>query len=158
VIPVDLPVSVAYVRISTDDQDPGLQKLFIESTLPDVILEDVETGTNSDRAAYQDLRKRIAAGSVHQVIVWKMDRLGRDPVELIKFFQLLEDHNVEFISTTEPWLSSCNSSPMGFFTWWMQLGLARFEILLLKERQRAGIDAARLRGVHLGRPKKHVGP
>ncbi len=89
-----------------------------------------------------------------EVIVHCLDRVGRDPIELIRFFDLLEDHQVKFRSLTEPWLSDWNQGPMQFLIWWNQIGMTRLELLLLKDRQKRGIAAARYRGVHLGRPRK----
>ncbi len=83
--------------------------------------------------------------------VYRLDRLGRDPRELIKFFDLLEVHQVKFVSLTEPWLTRWNQGPMEFLTWWLQIGMARFELLLLKDRQKRGIAAAMARGGWKGR-------
>lgn len=148
-------ISVGYVRVSTDDQDTGLQKILIEAELPDRTFEDIESGSVRDRPEYQELKTLISAGEVSQLIVYKLDRLGRDPLELLLFFNLLEQHNVEFMSCTEPFLKDWNSTPIGYLIWWQMVGFSKFEILQLKQRQRAGIDAARARGVHLGRPRKH---
>jgi len=61
---------------------------------------------------------------------------------------------VKFSSLTEPWLSRWNQGPMEFLMWWFQIGMAKFELLLLKDRQKRGIAAAKARGKHLGRPRK----
>lgn len=106
----------------------------------DYIYSDQESGTTSSRAGYSKLCSEIEQGRICQVFVYRLDRLGRDPIELIRFFNLLEDQQVNFISLTEPWLTDWNKGPMQFMSWWMQVGMARFELLLLKDRQRRGID------------------
>lgn len=148
-------MKLGYLRISTDEQNIDLQKISIQSLKPDRIIEDIDSGNNNKRPGWLELQKLISSNLVDQIIVYKLDRLGRDPVELINFFDILEDHNTNFISVSEPWLSDWNQSPMSFLTWWLQLGLSRFELLLLKERQRAGIAAAQARGQHMGRPRKN---
>lgn len=121
---------------------------------PDRIYSDKESGTISERIAYSELCNEIEKGTISEVIVYRLDRLGRDPVELIRFFDLLDSYKVKFRSLTEPWLSDWNMGPMQFLTWWLQIGMAKFELLLLKDRQKRGIAAARLKGKHLGRPRK----
>jgi DNA invertase Pin-like site-specific DNA recombinase len=153
-IPAGSRISAAYMRVSTEDQNLGLQESLILAQNPDRIYSDKESGTVVQRRAYTELCNDISMGRIYLVIVYRLDRLGRDPVELIRFFNLLEEHQVKFISLTEPWLTDWNMGPMQFLTWWLQIGMARFELLLLKDRQRRGIDAARKRGVHLGRPRK----
>lgn len=148
----------AYLRVSTVDQNLSLQESLIEAQKPDLTYSDKESGTIVDRRAYTKLCEGIEAGRISSVMVYRLDRLGRDPLELIRFFDLLEEHQVKFISLTEPWLSSWNEGPMQFLTWWLQIGMARFELLLLKDRQKRGIAAARARGQHMGRPRKLSGP
>lgn len=147
-------IKAAYLRISTDDQNLGLQRDLIKACKPDKIFEDIESGSVRDRIAYTELCNDITFGRVDEVLVYRLDRIGRDPVELIRFFDLLERKHTKFRSLTEPWLSDWNQGPMQFLTWWMQIGMARFELLLLKDRQKRGIAAARLKGKHLGRPRK----
>ncbi len=144
----------AYIRVSTEEQNLGLQEGLIKGQKPDRTYSDKESGTIVERRAYMELCKSIQEGKVAEVLVYRLDRLGRDPLELIRFFDLLDEHQVKFTSLTEPWLSDWNMGPMQFLTWWLQIGMARFELLLLKDRQRRGIAAARARGKHLGRPRK----
>jgi DNA invertase Pin-like site-specific DNA recombinase len=146
--------SAAYLRVSTEDQNLGLQTGLIKAQKPDLTYSDKESGTLVERRAYTELCKEILLGRISEVIVYRLDRLGRDPVELIRFFDELERRHVEFRSLTEPWLSNWDKGPMQFLTWWLQIGMAKFELLLLKDRQRRGIDAAKAKGKHLGRPRK----
>lgn len=141
----------AYIRVSTEDQNLDLQESLVNAQKPDLLYSDKESGAIVERAHYTALCKRIGMGLISEVIVYRLDRLGRDPVELIRFFDILEDNQVSFRSLTEPWLSDWNKGPMQFLTWWLQIGMARFELLLLKDRQRRGIDAAQARGGWKGR-------
>jgi DNA invertase Pin-like site-specific DNA recombinase len=145
----------AYIRVSTEEQNSGLQENLISAQEPDRTYSDKESGTISTREGYTELCKEIQLEKVSEVMVYRLDRLGRDPIELIRFFDLLDLHQVKFRSLTEPWLSDWNMGPMQFLTWWLQIGMAKFELLLLKDRQKRGIAAARVRGKHLGRPRKN---
>ncbi len=150
-------VSAAYIRVSTDDQNLGLQENLILAQKPGRTYSDKESGTYNERINYTKLCMEIEAGKISEVVVYRLDRLGRDPVELIRFFDLLERKHVLFRSLTEPWLTDWNMGPMQFLTWWLQIGMAKFELLLLKDRQKRGIAAARARGKHLGRPRRVMG-
>lgn len=130
-----------YIRVSTEEQNLDLQESLISAQKLDHTYSDRESGTISSRKGYTELCNEIQQGRISQVLVYRLDRLGRDPIELIRFFNLLEDRQVKFTSLTEPWLTDWNQGPMQFMTWWLQIGMARFELLLLKDRQRRGIDA-----------------
>jgi DNA invertase Pin-like site-specific DNA recombinase len=155
--PVDIRGSAAYIRVSTEEQNSDLQENLISAQKPDRIYSDKESGSVNERLAYTKLCMEIELGKISEVIVYRLDRLGRDPVELIRFFDLLERKHVSFRSLTEPWLSDWNKGPMQFLTWWLQIGMAKFELLLLKDRQKRGIAAARVKGKHLGRPRRKMG-
>ena len=149
--------SAAYIRVSTEEQNLGLQENLVLAQKPGLTYSDKESGSVNERLAYTQLCMEIEKGKISEIIVYRLDRLGRDPVELIRFFDLLERRHVLFRSLTEPWLTDWNMGPMQFLTWWLQIGMAKFELLLLKDRQKRGIAAARLRGKHLGRPRRVLG-
>ncbi len=133
-------LNAAYMRVSSEEQSLDLQEDLLKAQNPDRIYSDRESGVILDRRAYTGLCNDIIAGLIGKVTVYRLDRLGRDPLELIRFFDLLEEYQVNFSSLTEPWLTDWNKGPMQFYTWWMQIGMACFERLLLKDRQRRGIN------------------
>ena len=93
--------------------------------------------------------KRLDKGDV--LIVWKLDRLGRSLGHLIELVSDLKDRGVGFASVSE---SIDTTSPGGKLFFHMMGALAEFERDLIVERTKAGMEAARKRGQHLGRPKK----
>lgn len=95
-------IRAAYLRVSTVDQSLSLQESLIEAQKPDRLYSDRDSGTNCTRAGYIKLIEAIECGSIEEVVVYRLDRLGRDPLELIRFFDLLEKHQVKFKSLTEP--------------------------------------------------------
>jgi len=121
----------------------------------DRIFIDVETGTSAKRKDYQALIRLMEKGEISEIHFYRVDRLGRDQYELVRFLQLVELHGVYIESVTEPFVSSWNETPWAFRAMWDSIGDARYELLRLRERQRAGIVAAQARGVHMGRPRKN---
>lgn len=92
--------------------------------------------------AYMELIKAISGGIVGTIVVYRIDRLGRNPIELVSFFwEILDTYNIEIVSLMEPFANSWNRSSWAFRATWDAIGDARYELLRLKERQRAGIDA-----------------
>lgn len=149
-------VKVAYARVSADHQnlDSQLDALVAAGFRKEDILVDIESGTRDDRQAYQDLCELIRKGHVQEVWVYRIDRLGRNHYELISFLHLLEDSGCDLVSICEPFVKGWRFSSWAFRATWDAIGDARYELLRLKERQKAGIAAAKARGKHLGRPRK----
>ena len=150
------PVRIPYARVSADHQNLGSQiDAFIAAGFSkSEILVDIESGTHDDRKSYQVLCDRIRSGECQEVWVYRIDRLGRNHYELVSFLKLLEDTDCESISICEPFFREWRRSSWAFRATWDASGDARYELLRLKERQAAGIAAARARGKHLGRPRK----
>lgn len=148
--------SAAYARVSADHQnlDSQLDALAAAGFTRADIHIDVESGTHDDRKAYQKLCSLIRTGQVLEVWVYRIDRLGRNPYELVSFLHLLDDSGCEIISICEPYVQHWRSSSWAFRATWDAIGDARYELIRLKERQAAGIAAAKARGKHLGRPRK----
>ena len=85
------------------------------------------------------------------LVVWKLDRLGRSLGHLIEIVSDLKERGIGFASVSE---SIDTTTPGGKLFFHMMGALAEFERDLIVERTKAGMDAARQRGKHLGRPKK----
>ena len=85
------------------------------------------------------------------LIVWKLDRLGRSLRDLILMPDDLKERGVKFRSITE---AVDTESATGRAMWMMIGVLAELERSLIVERTRAGVTAARARGVKFGRKRK----
>ena len=146
-----------YARVSTKEQNLDMQvnALLAAGVPADQIITDKESGSCADRRGYRRLLILLDAATIKHLWVYRIDRLGRDQYELVDFLQVLEKHDCRLISLCEPFVESWRESSWAFRALWEAIGDARYELLRLKERQRAGIDAARKAGKHLGRyPKK----
>lgn len=136
-----------YARTSTDDQTTALQLAALKSARCSHIFEDKGmTGGNTKRPALLRCLKQLRAGDT--LVVWKLDRLGRSLRDLIAMLDDLRARGVKFHSLTE---AIDTATPTGRAMWQMIGVLAELERSLIAERTRAGIQAARRRGVKFGR-------
>lgn len=85
------------------------------------------------------------------LVVWRLDRLGRNLADLVKLIADLEQRKINFESLTE---KIETGSPAGRLVFHVFAALAEFERNLIRERTVAGLKAARARGRTGGRPAK----
>ncbi len=87
---------VAYIRVSTSSGEQlaalEAQRHRLLALKPTLLLEDVESGLNSQRLQYGQLKALIAAGEVEEVLATRLDRLGRDSAESDAFVRLCDRH------------------------------------------------------------------
>ena len=139
-----------YVRISTDDQTTALQLAALRRARCSHIFEDKGiTGATAKRPALSCCLKTLRAGDT--LIVWKLDRLGRSLRDLIAMLDDLRERGIRFQSLTE---AIDTETPTGRAMWQVIGVLAELERSLITERTRAGMQAARARGVKPGRKPK----
>jgi DNA invertase Pin-like site-specific DNA recombinase len=139
-------VKYGYARISTGDQTTAMQIAALKGVRCSHIFEDKRTGVDIKRSALQRCLKQLRAGDT--LVVWKLDRLARSLGHLITLLDDLHDRGVRFQSITE---SIDTETPAGRALWQMIGVMAEFERGLIIERTRAGMRAARARGVRPGR-------
>src|ERR1035438_7755475 len=110
------------------------------------IFTDKLSGATIKRPEFKKCLKNLRAGDM--LIVWKLDRLGRSLRDLIKTLDDLKEQRVKFRSLTE---AIDTETPTGRAMWQMIGVLAELERSMIIERTRAGMKAARARGIHPGR-------
>lgn len=138
---------IGYARVSTHDQDMGLQFDALRAAGCGRIFDDVASGARAARPGLQDAMDYLRAGDT--LVVWKIDRLGRSLAHLVHTVETLKDRGVAFLSLNDPGMNT--EQPGGRFMFNLFALLADFERELIRERTRAGLDAARVRGARLGR-------
>jgi DNA invertase Pin-like site-specific DNA recombinase len=84
-------------------------------------------------------------------VFWKLDRLGRGALDLLSMLQDFEQRGINLKSLTEP---IDTGSAMGKAFYGIAAVFSQLFREISKENQRAGIEAAKRRGKHLGRPRK----
>ena len=139
---------IGYARVSTQDQNPDLQKDALQKAGCREIYVDKVTGTAAHRSELQKARARLREGDT--LVVWRLDRLGRSLKDLIDWVAYLEQEGVAFKSLQE---SIDTTTPTGKLVFHMFGALAEFERNLIRERTQAGLAAARARGRKGGRAK-----
>src|ERR1035441_8256922 len=140
---------IGYARVSTQEQSLDLQKDALRRAGCEKIIEDVASGKTENRPGLDHVRELLREGDV--LVVWRLDRLGRSLKHLIELMTELEKQKIGFQSLQE---SIDTTSPGGKLIFHMFGALAEFERNLIRERTRAGLEAARARGRKGGRPKK----
>ncbi|BDO95831.1 recombinase family protein [Escherichia coli] len=138
-----------YVRVSTNHQDTELQRLALESAGCERIYEEYASGRTANRPVLKELITVMKSGD--ELIVWKLDRLGRSMRHLVVLVEELRERGINFRSLTD---SIDTSTPMGRFFFHVMGALAEMERELIVERTKAGLEAARAQGRIGGRRPK----
>lgn len=139
---------IGYARISTQEQNLDLQRDALSKAGCDRIIEDTASGGKATRTGLAQALDLLRQGDV--LIVWRLDRLGRTLKHLIELMADLERKGIGFQSVTE---AIDTTTPGGKLVFHIFGALAEFERNLIRERTQAGLQAARARGRHGGRPK-----
>ena len=141
---------VGYIRVSTDDQNLNLQKdALIKYGIDERnIFEDKTSGAKDKRVGLDKAIDFLKEGDT--LVVWKLDRLGRSLAHLISVITSLKNRNISFVSITEGMDTTTASGELFFHIFG---ALAQFERSLIQERVKAGLEAAKKRGVTGGRPR-----
>lgn len=140
---------VGYARVSTDDQNLDLQRDALAKAGCATIYEEKFSGRSADRPELALCRKALRAGDT--LVVWRLDRLGRNLSDLVRIVAELERKQIGFESIKE---RIETGSATGTLTFHVFAALSEFEKNLIRERTCAGLEAARARGRKGGRKPK----
>jgi len=105
------------------------------------------SGGNLDRPGLQRLLSDIEDGKIDTVVVYKVDRLTRSLADFAKIVDVLDAHNVSFVSVTQQFNTTTS---MGRLTLNMLLSFAQFEREVTGERIRDKIAASKRKGLWMG--------
>ena len=149
-------MSVAiYARVSSSQQETRSQEQDLKNLARNEEakgekvewFKDKATGTNFNRADWQRLEAAIATGRITKLVVWRLDRLGRTAGETIMLLDRLETLGIGFLSLRDGFDPS---TPSGRLQRNILASVAQFETEVRKERQMAGIAAAKESGKKWG--------
>jgi DNA invertase Pin-like site-specific DNA recombinase len=140
---------IGYTRVSTvaqtlDQQNDALAKAGVTKTFSDSM-----SGARDDRPGLADLLAYVREGDT--VVVWKLDRLGRNTLHILETVKELTNRGVTLVSVTDGIDSSTAAGRMMIGV----LGsLAEYERELTKERTALKRASSRANGTKFGRPRK----
>jgi DNA invertase Pin-like site-specific DNA recombinase len=150
---------IGYVRVSKADgsQSSDLQRdaLLAVGIEAANIYEDRASGRSDARLGLEATLKALRSGDV--LVVWKLDRLGRNLRHLVNTIHDLTQRGIGFKVLTGQGAAIDTTKPAGKLIFGIFAALAEFERELISERTKAGLASARARGRNGGAPPSDVG-
>jgi DNA invertase Pin-like site-specific DNA recombinase len=138
---------IGYARVSTLDQHPETQAAALQGAGCERIFTD--HGVSGAKASRPQLDACLAyLREGDQLVVWKLDRLGRSVSHLVHVVAELRGRGVQFVSLTEGFDTT---TPQGRLLFHILAALAEMERELIRERTLAGIERAKAEGRMGGR-------
>ena len=147
---------IGYVRVSKSDGTqtlaPQRDALLAAGVEPARIYEDMASGRRDDRPGLAACLKATQPGNT--LVLWKLDRLGRDLRHLVNTVEDLRTRGVGLKVLTGAGAQIDTGTANGRLAFGIFAAFAEFERELIAERTMAGLAAARARGRMGGRPRK----
>jgi DNA invertase Pin-like site-specific DNA recombinase len=141
---------IGYARVSRQDgQDTAIQIEALKAAGVDRVFEEKASGGRWDRPQLHRALDQLRPGDVF--VVWKLDRLSRSLKDLLTLMEKMSVLGAGFRSLTE---AIDTTTPAGRMMMQMVGSFAEFERAMIRERTKAGLDAARRRGRIGGRRPK----
>jgi DNA invertase Pin-like site-specific DNA recombinase len=144
-------MKIGYARVSTGLQNLDLQEDSLQNFGCEKIFTDCISGAKSKRPGLNSAIEFVREGDT--IVVWRLDRLGRNMEDLISIVNELNHRGISFHSLQEN-LTMDKSSSTGQLIFHLFAAFAEFERNLILERSAAGRAAAKARGRFGGRPEK----
>lgn len=137
---------VGYVRVSKNEQNLDLQVDSLKKLGVEEIFKEKIGGTSKERPEFDRMLTLLRSGDI--VVVWRIDRLGRSTLALVRLMAELRERGIEFRSITE---GIDTTTPMGRLWYTLSAVFAENEREIIRERTLAGLASARARGRKGGR-------
>lgn len=144
---------IGYARVSKSDEtqvlDLQIDALIETGVEKEKIYVDRASGSREDRVGLENCLKALRENDT--LVVWKLDRLGRNLKHLVATVDDLAKRNIGFRVLSGQGVNIDTSTPSGKMVFSIFAALAEFERELIRERTLAGLKAARARGRKGGR-------
>lgn len=139
--------TTGYARVSTDDQDLTSQIDALRAAGCDPIYTEHASGATMERPQWIECSRGLGKGDT--LIVVRIDRLGRSLPDLVNLLDDLGQRGICLQSLSE---GIDTTTTMGKLFFQLCATFAEYERSLIRERTRAGLNAARAAGRRIGRP------
>ena len=143
-------MKIGYARVSTITQNIELQIDALKKVGCEKIITEQTNGSIANRAVLLKA-KEYTLRSGDTFVVWRLDRLGRSLKDLMSWTDWFTEKNIGFESICEGINTNASTGKLFIHIFG---ALSEFEHNLIKERTKAGLEAARARGREGGRPLK----
>jgi DNA invertase Pin-like site-specific DNA recombinase len=138
---------VGYARVSTQDQNPALQLDALNGAGCEKVFTEKASGALRERPQLKAALDYMRSSDT--LVVWKLDRLARSIKQLIETVEDMGERGIGLRSLTEAIDTTTAGGKLVFHVF---AALAEFERGVIRERTKAGLEAARARGKLGGRP------
>lgn len=138
--------NIAYIRVSTIDQNEARQKEALQNYNIDKWYIEKISGKNTDRPEFKNMMDYIREGDT--IYIKDFSRLSRSTSDLLNIIETLEKRKITLISLKE---NIDTSTPTGKLMLTMIGAINEFERTNLLERQKEGIEIAKKQGKYKGR-------
>ncbi len=140
---------IGYTRVATVSQTLEQQNEALEAAGVVKTFSDTMSGARDDRPGLADLMAYVREGDT--VVVWKLDRLGRNTLHILETVKALTDLGVTLVSVTD---GIDSSTPAGRMMIGVLGSLAEYERELVRERTALKRASSRANGTKFGRPRR----
>ena len=116
---------------------------------------DHESGSRADRPEFKNMFQDASQRRFDLVLFWSLDRLSREGVlQTLNYLNSLASHGVGYRSFTEQYFDSCGIFKDAVIA--IMATVAKQERIRISERTKAGLEAAKRKGVPLGRRRVRI--
>lgn len=137
-----------YARVSKNDQSLDIQIQKLQAAGCDEIFKEKTSGITQEKKELKALIHKLRAGDT--ICVLRLDRLGRRMLQLVNLINDFKDKQINFVALEN---NIDTTTPLGMVLFSMCAAFSEMERELLKERVKAGIEAAHANGRKGGRPR-----
>ena len=140
--------NIGYVRVSGTDQNTDRQEIALSEYRLEKVFIEKASGKNTDRIQFKKMMDYLREGDT--LYIESISRLARSTKDLLSIVQKLQEKKVELVSLKE---NIDTATPQGRFIITVFGALSELERENILQRQKEGIEAARIKGKKFGRPK-----
>lgn len=140
-----------YARVSSQDQNLDSQVIQLSNFGVDEIVQEKISGVSKQKQKLDDLLIQLTSGDT--LVVTRMDRLGRNTVQLLQQVEEFREKSIHFVILN---LGIDTRTPTGKFFLTVMAAFSELDRDMIKEKQRSGIEVAKQKGKYRGRLKKYT--